>query len=131
MVFSNHIQHVLIEVQEGSALWTDIINRPAEQVGCTLLILMDQSTDKYEVRVARKYRLGEKIGSGAFGEIYEGINVDTNEEVAIKMEPVRSRQPQLMYEYKIYRVLQGGGEYDNGGHFSSGRCVDLMFIYLM
>ena len=61
-----------------------------------------------ELRVGGKYRLGRKIGSGSFGEIYLGINTQTNEEIAIKLEKVRSRHPQLLYESKIYRILQGG-----------------------
>lgn len=61
-----------------------------------------------ELRVARKFRVGPKIGSGSFGEIYAGTNVHTGEEVAIKLEPLKSRHPQLLYESKIYRVLQGG-----------------------
>lgn len=58
--------------------------------------------------MARKFRVGSKIGSGSFGEIYSGTNVHTGEEVAIKLEPVKSKHPQLIYESKIYRVLQGG-----------------------
>jgi serine/threonine protein kinase len=64
-----------------------------------------------ELRVARKFRVGAKIGSGSFGEIYSGTNVHTGEEVAIKLEPVKSKHPQLIYESKIYRVLQGGCKY--------------------
>jgi serine/threonine protein kinase len=62
-----------------------------------------------EIRVGRKYRIGPKIGSGSFGEIYHGVNVTTQEEVAIKLEPVRSRHPQLLRETKIYRSLNGIG----------------------
>lgn len=61
-----------------------------------------------EPRVGNKYRLGRKIGSGSFGEIYQGTNVLDNEEVAIKLESVSSRHPQLLYESKLYKVLQGG-----------------------
>jgi serine/threonine protein kinase len=61
-----------------------------------------------ELRVARKFRVGPKIGSGSFGEIYAGTNVHTGEEVAIKLEPLKSKHPQLLYESKIYRILQGG-----------------------
>lgn len=61
-----------------------------------------------ELRVARKFRVGPKVGSGSFGEIYSGTNVHTGEEVAIKLEPLKSKHPQLLYESKIYRVLQGG-----------------------
>ena len=61
-----------------------------------------------ELRVGGKYRLGRKIGSGSFGEIYLGTNIQNNEEVAIKLEKVRTRHPQLQYESRIYRLLQGG-----------------------
>ena len=61
-----------------------------------------------ELRVGGKYRIGRKIGSGSFGEIYLGVNVHTNEEVAIKLEEVKTRHPQLLYESKLYRILQGG-----------------------
>ncbi|XP_051113889.1 casein kinase 1-like protein 1 isoform X2 [Andrographis paniculata] len=61
-----------------------------------------------EPRVGSKYRLGRKIGSGSFGEIYLGTNVQTNEEVAIKLENVKTKHPQLLYESKLYRILQGG-----------------------
>ena len=38
-----------------------------------------------EPRVGNKFQLGRKIGSGLFGEIYLGTNIQTNEEVAIKL----------------------------------------------
>ncbi|KAJ8568723.1 hypothetical protein K7X08_030945 [Anisodus acutangulus] len=61
-----------------------------------------------EARVGNKFRLGRKIGSGSFGEIYLGTNIQTNEEVAIKLENVKTKHPQLLYESKLYRILQGG-----------------------
>lgn len=30
------------------------------------------------------------------------------QEVAVKLEPVKARHPQLLYESKLYKVLQGG-----------------------
>ncbi|KAJ7544312.1 hypothetical protein O6H91_09G073600 [Diphasiastrum complanatum] len=61
-----------------------------------------------EPRVGNKYRLGRKIGSGSFGEIYLGTHIQTNEEVAIKLESVKTKHPQLLYESKLYKILQGG-----------------------
>jgi len=58
--------------------------------------------------VGNKYRLGRKIGSGSFGEIYLGTNIQTNEEVGIKLESIKTKHPQLLYESKLYRILQGG-----------------------
>ncbi|XP_047327389.1 casein kinase I-like [Impatiens glandulifera] len=61
-----------------------------------------------EPLLGKKFRMGRKIGSGSFGEIYHGINSQTNDEVAIKLENVKSKHPQLTYESKLYRLLQGG-----------------------
>eukprot|EP00053_Salpingoeca_punica_P006505 m.61439 g.61439 ORF g.61439 m.61439 type:complete len:433 (-) comp13723_c0_seq1:657-1955(-) len=61
-----------------------------------------------ELRVGNKYRLGRKIGSGSFGDIYIGTNITNGEEVAIKLESVHSLHPQLQYESKLYKLLQGG-----------------------
>ncbi|CAN4100085.1 unnamed protein product [Withania somnifera] len=61
-----------------------------------------------EPRVSNKFRRGRKIGSGSFGEIYLDANVQTNEEVAIKLENVKTKHPQLLYEAKLYKILQGG-----------------------
>ena len=73
-----------------------------------------------DFRVGYNYRLGRKIGSGAFGDIYIGTDISSctslfvlfsnylGEEVAIKLEPVTSKNPQLSFEYKVYRLLKGG-----------------------
>ncbi|KAM5563420.1 casein kinase 1-like protein 7 [Rosa sericea] len=58
--------------------------------------------------IAGKFKLGRKIGSGSFGELYLGVNVQTGEEVAVKLEPVKTKHPQLHYESKLYMLLQGG-----------------------
>jgi len=63
---------------------------------------------KMELRVGGMYRLGRKIGSGSFGDIYLGTNINSGEEVAIKLESMKTRHPQLAYEYKVYRILAGG-----------------------
>jgi len=61
-----------------------------------------------ELRVGGKFRLGRKIGSGSFGDIYIGTNVQTGEEIAIKLESIKSKHPQLLYESKLYKILAGG-----------------------
>ncbi|KAL8623356.1 Casein kinase I isoform delta-B [Nucella lapillus] len=61
-----------------------------------------------ELRVGNKFRLGRKIGSGSFGDIYLGTDISNGEEVAIKLECVKTKHPQLHIESKIYRMMQGG-----------------------
>ncbi|CBI37140.3 unnamed protein product, partial [Vitis vinifera] len=58
--------------------------------------------------IGGKFKMGRKIGSGSFGELYIGVNVQSGEEVAIKVEPTKTKHPQLQYESKLYMLLQGG-----------------------
>ncbi|KAB2072280.1 hypothetical protein ES319_A07G005300v1 [Gossypium barbadense] len=58
--------------------------------------------------VGGKFKLGRKIGSGSFGEIYLAIHIDTFEIVAVKIENNKTKHPQLFYEAKLYNILQGG-----------------------
>ena len=59
--------------------------------------------------VGGKYKLVRRIGSGSFGDIYLGINITNGEEVAVKLESIKARHPQLLYESKLYKILQGRG----------------------
>ncbi|BES96179.1 casein kinase [Nesidiocoris tenuis] len=74
------------------------------------------------------YRLIDRIGKGSFGEVFiarayprkedtdakkkrDGDGRENTKhafEVAVKLEPIRARHPQLLYESKLYKVLQGG-----------------------
>jgi casein kinase 1 epsilon len=61
-----------------------------------------------ELTIAGKYRLVKKLGNGSFGEVYKAIDLKTKAEVAVKLEPVNSRHPQLEYEAKVYKIMEGG-----------------------
>ena len=63
--------------------------------------------EKGELRVGKKYRLGRKIGSGSFGDIYLGTDVTNDVQIAIKLEAKNTRHPQLIYEAKVLKLLQG------------------------
>eukprot|EP00245_Coleochaete_scutata_P009280 TRINITY_DN300_c0_g1_i1.p1 TRINITY_DN300_c0_g1~~TRINITY_DN300_c0_g1_i1.p1 ORF type:complete len:474 (+),score=85.48 TRINITY_DN300_c0_g1_i1:237-1658(+) len=84
-----------------------------------------------EPRIANKYRLGRKIGSGSFGEIYLGVNIQTNEEVGIKLESVKTKHPQLLYESKLYRILQGGTGIPNIRWFGMEGDYNVMVLDLL
>ncbi|XP_068693434.1 casein kinase I-like [Montipora capricornis] len=55
--------------------------------------------------VGPNFRVGKKIGCGNFGELRLGKNLYNNDHVAIKLEPMKSRAPQLHLEYRFYKVL--------------------------
>ncbi|KAK5606008.1 Casein kinase I isoform alpha [Crenichthys baileyi] len=70
--------------------------------------MASSSGSKAEFIVGGKYKLVRKIGSGSFGDIYLAINITNGEEVAVKLESQKARHPQLLYESKLYKILQGG-----------------------
>uniref|UniRef100_A0A0B7BAI6 non-specific serine/threonine protein kinase n=1 Tax=Arion vulgaris TaxID=1028688 RepID=A0A0B7BAI6_9EUPU len=55
--------------------------------------------------VGPNFKVGKKIGCGNFGELRVGKNLYNNEHVAIKLEPMKSRAPQLHLEYRFYKQL--------------------------
>lgn len=61
-----------------------------------------------DLRVGGKYKLKKKVGSGAFGDIYLAEDTKKDTEVAVKLEPVKTKFPQLMYETKLYKLFAGG-----------------------
>jgi len=73
-----------------------------------------ESTPDNEKKAKQKERNNYSIdpkkllGKGSFGKIYAGVNKTTGDEIAIKLEPLKTEQPQLVYEYKIYKYLQNG-----------------------
>jgi len=58
-------------------------------------------------RIAGRYQLGRKIGSGSFGEIHYGVD-SNGQEIAIKMESLKKKTGHLLYESRLYKLLQGG-----------------------
>lgn len=65
-----------------------------------------QTSSNQPRMVGPNYVLGKKIGSGNFGELRFGKNLYTHEYVAVKLEPMKARTPQLNYEYQFYKRLQ-------------------------
>ena len=62
-----------------------------------------------EIRVGGRYRLGKKIGTGSFGEIFEGTDIFDNSSVAIKLEHNSVKYPQLLFEAKLLKSIPGTG----------------------
>jgi len=55
--------------------------------------------------ICNKYELLEKIGQGAFSQIFKGRNIRTNELIAIKIEPKTATIKLLQNETRIYKYL--------------------------
>jgi serine/threonine protein kinase len=55
--------------------------------------------------INNKYKVIKQIGAGAFGTIFKGINIRTNEMVAIKIELISDELKILKYESNIYKIL--------------------------
>ncbi|XP_034660028.1 casein kinase I isoform X5 [Drosophila subobscura] len=86
------------------------------------------STTTGVLMVGPNFRVGKKIGCGNFGELRlgrrmccfggrgtaensgAGKNLYNNEHVAIKMEPMKSKAPQLHLEYRFYKLLGSHAE---------------------
>ncbi|KAI5988676.1 kinase-like protein [Pisolithus orientalis] len=69
--------------------------------------MTDNASHRLGLHVNGKYRLGKKIGSDTFGDIYLRIDITSSEEVTIKLEPIKAKHPQLEYESKVYKTLAG------------------------
>lgn len=53
------------------------------------------------------FRVVRKIGGGGFGEIYEGQDLITREQVALKVESARQPKQVLKMEVAVLKKLQG------------------------
>lgn len=84
-----------------------------------------------DIRVGWRYRLGRKLGTGAFGDIFHGLNIQTNEEVAIKLEKASKKNSQLQYESKILKSLQGSQGIPHLYWFGTEGSYNAMIIELL
>ena len=57
---------------------------------------------------AGRFILKNKLGGGSFGEIFRGVDTWRNKDVAVKLEHIRTRHPQLNYESRVYKLLHHG-----------------------
>lgn len=53
-----------------------------------------------------------------FVSVFKGTDISVGEEVAIKLECVKTKHPQLHIESKIYKMMQGGGMVQSVTHIT-------------
>ncbi len=47
--------------------------------------------------IGNRFQLNNKINSGSFGQIHLAVDIKTKQTVAVKMEPINCKHPQLEY----------------------------------
>jgi serine/threonine protein kinase len=55
-----------------------------------------------------RYRVLKRLSIGGFGSVYSGEDLETHEEIAIKVEPAHCASRQLPAEAAVYAALAGG-----------------------
>ena len=53
-----------------------------------------------------RFTVKKKLGAGSFGEIYEAADSVSGENVALKLESINAKSPQLEFESRIYQILE-------------------------
>ncbi|KAK4234923.1 kinase-like domain-containing protein [Achaetomium macrosporum] len=61
-----------------------------------------------DILIAGRYRVDRKIGQGGFGLVYSGTDLQSGEEVAIKLEYMGNGRESLKWEQSVYEELSGG-----------------------
>jgi hypothetical protein len=91
----------------------------SEQEALGKYILVRFLVDDNAAAFSRKLLIKEKVAflsiflysfKSDFYFTFLGINVINGEEVAIKIESIRAKHPQLEYEARVYKALTGGGK---------------------
>jgi serine/threonine protein kinase len=62
-----------------------------------------------DLKLNGKYKIGKKLGAGAFGEVFVAKETATGDEVAVKVESNKTRHPQLLHEAKLLKLMKGKG----------------------
>ena len=65
---------------------------------------------KEKLKLGGKYKIGKKIGAGAFGEVFMAQDIANGELVAVKVEDnLLTKHPQLFHEARLLKALKGKG----------------------
>ncbi len=71
-----------------------------------------------ELTVGNKFKIESKIGVGNNAMVYAGRDIDSDEMIAIKLEPRQERSTHLTNEWSVYQTIGKQGKI-NSCAFSS------------
>lgn len=84
--------------------------------------------------VEGRYKVLNPLGKGAFGQIYDGVDIQTNEPVAIKFELMPVSAPnqitQLVAEARFYQILHGATGFSHMHYFGNQGSVKSLVLDL-
>jgi serine/threonine protein kinase len=80
--------------------------------------------------IQKKYRIMKAIGSGSFGNVFQGISLKTNQSVAIKMENQNNPAKSLKHEAMILNYLYSEGCRNVPAVFWYGKHQEFMVLVM-
>ena len=78
-----------------------------------------------------RWTMGNRVGSGSFGCIYEGMDVITRCPVAIKCEPVAGHRSSLSLESRVYNLLKGTPGFADVFYYGSRGDLNILITELL
>jgi serine/threonine protein kinase len=84
----------------------------------------------HQIVIQKKYQLIKAIGSGAFGSVFQGVSLKTNQPVAIKMENMNTPAKSLKHEAMILNYLYSEGCRSVPAVFWYGKHDDFMTLVM-
>lgn len=81
--------------------------------------------------IAGKYELIKKISEGSFGVVFEGKNIRTQEQVAIKVELKQQPAKTLKMEAKIYQLLKDNEGFPHLKWYGTNATINYLVIDLL
>lgn len=68
---------------------------------------VEEDLIKPSQKIKERWEIVQKIGGGGFGEIYESVDLNTKEIVALKLESAKQTKQVLKMEVAVLKKLQG------------------------
>ncbi|XP_037710013.1 casein kinase I [Drosophila subpulchrella] len=84
-----------------------------------------------EARSLGDYDLGRKMGAGSFGDIFKATHLRSGLRVALKLERRDVTNPQLLFEYNLYKTLHLGVGIPQVYHYHTTNLYNVMVMELL